>query len=102
MFDARCGPGVLGYAHAGAAETDAFVFEAKALFEAVLAGQGDAPAGGNDAVPRETLRAVQGPSGLAGGSGETGGFRNLAVGGDAAFGDARDDGPHAGEHGIAE
>jgi hypothetical protein len=76
-------------------DAGAFGFE-KATLEA---GEGlsddDPSSGGNHAVPGDTLTARASSHGSAGGTsaaGEPHGARQLAVGGDASFGDALDEG----------
>ncbi len=86
-----------GQVHAAAAEADALMLQAQPLLPAGFAGQGDAPAGGNDAVPGQSAAGPQRPGHLPGGSGPAGPGGDLAVRGDAAGGNAANEGLHASE-----
>ena len=88
-----------GHADTASAEGDTFGFQAEALFEAGLAGESDASAGGDHAVPGKSIRLAQGPDDLAGGAGESSGARDRAVGGNFASRDLQDRGADLGEHG---
>ena len=49
------------HAHFSAAELDAFHLQAKALIEAFFAGDGNAPAGRNHAMPGKPMRLAEHP-----------------------------------------
>jgi hypothetical protein len=76
-------------------DADAFGFEEAALEAGEGLADDDAPSGGNHAMPGNTLTARASGHGSAGGTsaaGEPHRPGQLAIGGDAAFGDAFDEG----------
>ena len=76
-------------------DAGAFGFEEAALEAGEGLADDDAPSGGNDAMPGDTLTARASGHGSAGGPSaarEPHGLGQLAVGGDASFGDALDEG----------
>jgi len=76
-------------------DAGAFGFEKAALETGEGLADDDTSSGGNHAVPGDRLTARAGGHGSASGTsaaGEPHGARQLAVGGDAAFGDAFDEG----------
>ena len=68
----------------------AFGAQAKPLFEAGFAGEQDAPARTEHAVPRHTFTGSQCPDDLAGGTGMAAGGGDIAVSRDLALWDAAD------------
>jgi hypothetical protein len=76
-------------------DAGAFGFKKAALETGKGLADDDTSSGGNHAVPGDTLTARASSHGSAGGASATGephGARQLAIGGDAAFGDAFDEG----------
>jgi len=67
-------------------ELDAFLLEAHALFESGFAVQENLPICADDALPRNSARAVECPGDLAGGAGKSGGVGDVSVSGDLAAG----------------
>jgi hypothetical protein len=73
-------------------ESNAFTFEAKALFNGVISAQLDLPARAQDAMPGQTNGSVQSPGHQSCAAAQTSGARNGAIGGDFAMRDGANEG----------
>jgi hypothetical protein len=90
---------VIFHVYAKAEELDAFGLEAHALFEPVFTGEENLAAGADDALPGDSgAGSVQGPCGLAGCAGKSGGVGDVSVGCDLAARDTADLGEDELEH----
>jgi hypothetical protein len=70
----------------GSMESDAFGFQAEALFQAIFARERDFAAGSDHSMPRQTACTPERPDHLTGTTGEAGRARDVAIGGDSAPG----------------
>lgn len=83
-------PLVRGNLHPPPAEAHAFPLQAQALFPTGLARHGNAPAGGDHAMPGQAVARAQRPRHLPRRAGMAGPGGDLPIGGDAAAGNAAD------------
>lgn len=75
---------MLFHPHSSSLKRHAFGFQAHPLFEPRFTRQPDSSASSQHSMPRQSPRVSERPDNLARGARESGGFRNVAIGGNLA------------------